>query len=75
MPSQARPRPHAHSHIKWALSQQADVYCLVLLQYAIDEAVRREAVDLDAFVDAARTHGFGMWKLDCRSDLLCCFVL
>ena len=38
-----------------------------MLQYAIDEAVRKDAADLDAFVDAARTHGFGMWKLDCRS--------
>ena len=56
------------------MSPQADMQCLVLLQYASDEAVRREAVDLDAFVDAARTHGFGMWKLDCRSDPLCCFA-
>ena len=47
--------------IGWALT------VLFVTQYAIDEAKRTETVDVDAFVDAARTHGFGMWKLDCRS--------
>ncbi len=37
-----------------------------VMQYAVSEAVAKESVDADAFVDAARTHGFGMWKLDCR---------
>ncbi|KAL3132243.1 hypothetical protein ABBQ32_008831 [Trebouxia sp. C0010 RCD-2024] len=35
-------------------------------KYAVSEAVAKDAVDVDAFVDAARTHDLGMWKIDCR---------
>ncbi len=42
-----------------------DVYMCVV-QYAVSEALAKESVDADAFVDAARTHGLGMWKIDCR---------
>lgn len=40
------------------------------MQYAVSEALAKESVDSEAFVDAARTHGFGMWKIDCRSAQL-----
>ena len=39
---------------------------MVCLQYAVSEALAKDAVDVDAFIDAARTHGLGMWKIDCR---------
>lgn len=48
------------------LSDKAYVCVCVCVQYAIDAAKRADSVDVDAFVDAARTHGFGMWRLDCR---------
>ena len=37
------------------------------MQYALMDALMKDASDADAFVDAARTHGLGMWKVDCRS--------
>ena len=41
-----------------ATPQQADMPCLVLLQYATDQAVRQAAAECNAFVGKAQTHAY-----------------
>lgn len=63
-------RPQARAALLCAQPSLSDTVLTAIWleqeKYAVSEAVAKDAVDVDAFVDAARTHGLGMWKIDCR---------